>query len=250
MKKERKPNVAGDQDDPIDLDSDESDAGSPVSDYINVTKVVEIGESIKKTFGNHYTFCKKPRSAYIYFVKAARLECKDKGSRENFVEISREISAKWKELKVNQRKVFDDCAVLDKRFNGFKIDAASKKKTHTGSHTSLFLKVRQEAREHQAAVTDPARVAADPTRALTSLLAARARATTSRLRAASSTTTTSRTRRKVKRKKTKKRKTTRRVKTERSIKRERKPVIKTERKLTIKSERKPLVKKERKVKRE
>ena len=243
VKKERKPTATGDLQDPIDLESEESDerSTSPAPDYINVAKVVEIGESIKKNFGKHYSFCKKPRSAYIYFVKAARLECKDKGStRDNFVEISRAISAKWNELKVNQRKVFDDCAVLDKRFNGFKTEAM-KKKVQTGSHTSLFLKVRQEAREHHAAT-------ADPSRALNNLLAARARASTSRSR--TTRTTTIRTKRKVKRRKTKKRKTTRRVKAERSVKTERKPVIKSERKLTIKSERKPLVKKERKVKRE
>lgn len=246
MKKERKPNVNGDQENPIDLESDASDVGSasPVPDYINVAKVIEIGESIKRNFGKHYTFCKKPRSAYIYFVKAARLECKEGSTRDNFVEISRAISAKWNEMKVNQRKVFDDCAILDKRFNGFKTDAV-KKKVLTGSHTSLFLKVRQEAKEHHAATTDP-------TRALTELLAARARATASRLREANATTSRgTRTKRKVKRKRTKKRKTTRRVKTERrTVKTERKPVIKSERKPTIKSERKSLVKKERKVKRE
>lgn len=196
---------------------------------------MEIGESIKKNFGQHYSFCKKPRTAYIYFVKAARLECK--GTKDNFVEISRAISTAWNELKVSQRKVFDDCALLDKRFNGFKIEAMQKK-VASGSHTSLFLKVRQQVREHAAATTDPSR-------ALSNLLTARERASTSRAR--TSRTTTTRTKRKVKRKK--KRKTTRRVKSERTVKSERKPTIKSERKPTIKSERKSLIKKI-KVKRE
>lgn len=213
------------------MESDNEDNKNNITfDVINVNKIIEIGETIKKNFGQHYTYCKKPRSAYIYFVKASHIYCKEQGqcSRENFVEISRTISGQWNELKVNQRKVFADCALLDKRFNGFKSEAIQKKKA-LGSHTSLFLKAKQEARDHHATTSTAGAVR------LTNRLS-NVRRTASSSTRASSTRVKRKTRRKKKRKTTKTTKT--RVKTEsRSmVKRENKPLVKIERKFKVKKE--------------
>ena len=196
-----------------------------------MTKVVEIGERIRKDFGKQYSYCKRSRSAYIYFVKAARIDCKNRiqSSKDNFIEISRAISSKWNELKGNQRKVFEDCALLDKRFNGFKTEAVVKKKI-TANHTSLFLKAKQEARDHHATTSTTSSAGSSGSR-LRNLTTVR-RATTSTTRR--------------KRKRTKKRKTTKKTVTIRRVKTERKPSIKMER---IKSENKSSIKRI-KVKRE
>lgn len=183
---------------------------------------------MKKNFAKDYSYCKKPRSAYIYFVKAARLDLKNqiKSSKDNFIETSKAISSRWKELKVNQRKVFDDLAVLDKKFNGFKSDYLKKKKQST-NHTALFLKAREARTELASSVGR-------------TVLTLASRPSTSR---GTSSAARSTTRRKVKRKKRKK-KTVRKSKTsassrvpvKREIKREIKREVKVERKFKVKRE--------------
>jgi len=217
IKKERKPAIGGlCKDEPIALDStDDEDYSNGINDnLLNISKIIEIGESMKKQFGQQYTYCKKPRSAYIYFVKAARVDLKDRiqCSKDNFVEISRAISSKWNELKVAQREIFEHLAMLDKRINGFRVDAAVKKKPSTSTvnhkHTSLFLKAKAEATEHHASTSN-----SSPIENLRNLLAARrARRDAERLSQRATVSATSRTKRKVKRRtkrsRAKKRKTT------------------------------------------
>ena len=220
-----------------------------MDDFLNLAKVLEVGESIKKNFGKHYTYCKRPRSAYIYFVKAARIHLKDRVqcSRDNFVEISRAISSKWNEMKVNQRLVFEDIATLDKRFNGFRIEQSMKKKEYS-SHTPLFLKAKAEAKDHAASTSTGSSAITN----LRNLLAAR-RARREAVRSAATPART-RTKRKTKRRKTKKRRTTStRTRTTTSTASRALPTalsgVKSER-FSIKSENKIKVKKEIKLKRE
>ena len=137
------------------------------------------------------------------------------------------MSAFDKEMKVNQRKIFEDLALLDKRFNGFKVQQSTTKKKITTNHTPLFLKAK-EARNEIIASTSTARAA--------NLVNSLNRSTTSRRR------TTTGTKRKVRRKRTKrktaKKSTTKKSTTKVSIKKEIKKEfkVKVERKIKLKRE--------------